>query len=76
MVTFRVSCCLMLTVDHQVLHVSGAMVLQEALPNCQVDVLDNCGHSVTLERPRKAAQLITGFLSAQEVGRDNSKKHS
>lgn len=58
------------------LHVSGATVLQEALPNCQVDVLENCGHSVTLERPRKAAQLITGFLSAQEVGRDDAKKHS
>lgn len=58
------------------LHVSGATVLQEALPNCQVDVLENCGHSVTLERPRKAAQLITGFVSVQEVVHDDAKKHS
>ncbi|XP_056886631.1 monoacylglycerol lipase abhd6-A-like [Takifugu flavidus] len=62
--------------EDQVVHVSGATVLQEALPNCQVDVLENCGHSVALERPRKAAQLLAGFLSAQEVGRDDAKKRS
>lgn len=63
-------------VHPQVLHVSGATVLQEALPNCQVDLLENCGHSVTLERPRKAANLIMDFLSAQEVSCESTKKHS
>lgn len=56
--------------------VSGAAVLQAAVPNCQVALLDNCGHSVALERPRKAAKLITDFLSAQEVNGESAKKHS
>uniref|UniRef100_A0A672IFX1 AB hydrolase-1 domain-containing protein n=1 Tax=Salarias fasciatus TaxID=181472 RepID=A0A672IFX1_SALFA len=49
--------------DDQVLDVSGASVLQAALPRCQVDVLDSCGHSVVLERPRKTAKLILDFLA-------------
>lgn len=67
----------LLSCDHvQVLHVSGSTVLQEALPRCRVELLENCGHSVTLERPRKAADLITDFLSAQEASGGNAKKHS
>lgn len=58
----------------QVLDVSGAAVLQGALPHCQVSVLDSCGHSVALERPRKAAKLIMDFLSEQEVGDESAKK--
>lgn len=57
-------------------HVSGATVLQEALPNCQVELLENCGHSLTLERPRKAANLLMDFLSAQGVSSESTKKHS
>ncbi|KAM9362452.1 monoacylglycerol lipase abhd6-A-like [Symphorus nematophorus] len=53
--------------EDQVVDVSGAAVLQAALPNCQVEVLENCGHSVVLERPRKSANLIMNFLSAQEA---------
>ncbi|XP_041809551.1 monoacylglycerol lipase abhd6-B-like [Chelmon rostratus] len=62
--------------EDQVVDVSGAAVLQAALPNCLVELLDNCGHSVALERPRKAAQLIMNFLSAQEVNSENVKKLS
>lgn len=57
----------------QVLHVSGAAVLQAALPNCQVALLDNCGHALTLDTPRRIGTLITDFVSAQEV---NGKKLS
>lgn len=39
-------------------------------------VLDSCGHSVALERPRKAAKLITDFLSEQAVSDGNVKKVS
>ncbi|XP_059184385.1 monoacylglycerol lipase abhd6-A-like [Centropristis striata] len=59
--------------EDQVVDVSGASVLQAELTNCQVTVLEDCGHSVALERPRKAATLIMDFLSRQEV---NTKKHS
>ncbi|XP_035518235.1 monoacylglycerol lipase abhd6-A-like [Morone saxatilis] len=62
--------------EDQVVDVSGAAVLKTSLPNCQVEVLDNCGHSVALERPRKAANLIMDFLSAQEVNGENAKKLS
>lgn len=62
--------------EDQVVDVSGATVLQTALPNCQVALLDNCGHSVALERPRKAATLIMDFVSAQEVNGVDSKKLS
>lgn len=59
----------------QVVDVSGANVLQEIHPECQVTLLDNCGHSVVLERPRKTAQLILDFLSPHEVN-GNAKKLS
>uniref|UniRef100_A0A665VL59 AB hydrolase-1 domain-containing protein n=1 Tax=Echeneis naucrates TaxID=173247 RepID=A0A665VL59_ECHNA len=62
--------------NDQVLDVSGAGVLQAALPSCQVDLLDDCGHSVVLERPRKAAKLILDFLSAQNLNGDDAKKRS
>lgn len=55
----------------QVLDVSGASVLADTLPGCQVDLLDNCGHSVVMERPRKAAHLIMDFIT-----RGSSKKLS
>ncbi|XP_029990970.1 LOW QUALITY PROTEIN: monoacylglycerol lipase ABHD6 [Sphaeramia orbicularis] len=62
--------------EDQVLDVSGASVLQKALPGCQVALLDNCGHSIALERPRKVAKLIMDFLSAEEVDSQDTKKVS
>ncbi|XP_070696636.1 monoacylglycerol lipase abhd6-B-like [Pempheris klunzingeri] len=62
--------------EDQVVDVSGAAVLQAALPHCQVALLDNCGHTVELEQPRKVARLIVDFLSAQEVNGENAKKLS
>uniref|UniRef100_A0A3Q2D175 AB hydrolase-1 domain-containing protein n=1 Tax=Cyprinodon variegatus TaxID=28743 RepID=A0A3Q2D175_CYPVA len=45
----------------QVLDVSGAAVIQKELPLCQVDILDDCGHSVALERPGSIAKLMMDF---------------
>lgn len=58
----------------QVLHVSGAAVIADALPHSQVALLDDCGHSVALERPRKLASLVCSFLSVQEVTNGDLKK--
>lgn len=58
----------------QVLHVSGTAVLQAGLKDSKVEVLDNCGHAIALELPRRAADIIVDFLSAQEVKRKNAKK--
>lgn len=60
--------------NDQVLDVSGASVLAEAVPGCQVHLLDNCGHSVVMERPRKSAQLIFDFIIAQQNAGINSNK--
>uniref|UniRef100_A0A3Q2D0J6 AB hydrolase-1 domain-containing protein n=1 Tax=Cyprinodon variegatus TaxID=28743 RepID=A0A3Q2D0J6_CYPVA len=46
----------------QVLDVSGAAVIQKELPLCQVDILDDCGHSVALERPGSIAKLMMDFV--------------
>lgn len=62
--------------EDRVLDVSGAGLLQAAMPNCQVEILDNCGHSVALERPRKAATLLLSFLSGLGAGTGNAKKLS
>ncbi|XP_040215147.1 monoacylglycerol lipase ABHD6 [Rana temporaria] len=58
----------------QVLDVSGAEVLSGAIPGCQVEILENCGHSVVMERPRKTAKLIMDFLSSMQTT-ENNKKH-
>ncbi|XP_041671929.1 monoacylglycerol lipase abhd6-B-like [Cheilinus undulatus] len=62
--------------EDQVVDASGAAVLKAALPDCQVEVIENCGHSVALERPRKAANLIMNYLTAREVSTENTKKLS
>ncbi|XP_018600037.1 monoacylglycerol lipase ABHD6 [Scleropages formosus] len=58
----------------QVLDVSGASALAEALPGCQVELLDNCGHSVVMERPRKTAKLILDFMIAQQNANSATSK--
>ncbi|XP_061114903.1 monoacylglycerol lipase ABHD6b [Conger conger] len=61
----------------QVLDVSGAEVLVGALPGCEVQLLQNCGHSVVMERPRKTAKLVLDFIIAQQgLQSSSSKKQS
>ncbi|KAL1007833.1 hypothetical protein UPYG_G00092230 [Umbra pygmaea] len=63
----------------QVVCIQGASMLEEAVSGCQVDLLDNCGHSVVMERPRKTAQLIMDFINRlhnNSSGSNNSKKLS
>ncbi|XP_030062428.1 monoacylglycerol lipase ABHD6 [Microcaecilia unicolor] len=56
----------------QVLDVSGADILGNAIPGCQVVLLENCGHTVVVERPRKTAKLILDFLALANT--ENNKK--
>ncbi len=53
---------------------SGAAVLVEALPGCRVDLLENCGHSVVMERPRQTAKLILDFIISQQSTESTSTK--
>ncbi|XP_068111042.1 monoacylglycerol lipase ABHD6 [Hyperolius riggenbachi] len=57
----------------QVLDVSGAEVLTSAIPGSQVEILENCGHSVVMERPRKTAKLMMDFLSSLQTTENNKK---
>ncbi|NP_001120619.1 monoacylglycerol lipase ABHD6 [Xenopus tropicalis] len=58
----------------QVLDVSGTEVLAGSIRGCQVEILENCGHSVVMERPRKSAKLMADFLSSLQ-STENNKKH-
>ncbi|XP_065142761.1 monoacylglycerol lipase ABHD6b [Paramisgurnus dabryanus] len=58
----------------QIVDVSGAAVLKEAIPASRVDLLDNCGHSVVMERPRQTAKLIFDFIISQQSPASASTK--
>ncbi|XP_078731164.1 monoacylglycerol lipase ABHD6 isoform X2 [Lampetra fluviatilis] len=47
--------------EDKVVDVSGATVMEAVLPSCRVDLLERCGHSVVMERPRKASSLLAAF---------------
>lgn len=57
---FSAACLVLL----QLLHISGAELLRSRLPDCRrVDLLDGCGHSCNLDRPRKLGQVLAEFHS-------------
>ncbi|XP_049608053.1 monoacylglycerol lipase ABHD6b isoform X1 [Syngnathus scovelli] len=60
----------------QVVDVSGATVIAEMLPGCKVDLLENCGHSVVMEKPCRTAKLILEFIILQQEARGGAKKSS
>lgn len=60
----------------QVVDVSGATVIAEMLPGSRVDLLENCGHSVVMERPSRTAKLILEFIILQQNARSGTKKAS
>ena len=43
--------------------VECAGLYHEALPNSTVNIIDNCGHSPQVEKPREFAAAVDGFLS-------------
>ncbi|CAI8005048.1 Monoacylglycerol lipase abhd6-A [Geodia barretti] len=47
----------------RVCDVSGASILHSLVRGSRVQVLERCGHAISLERPRKCAQLLTDFIS-------------
>jgi len=44
------------------LHVSATDTIRKLLPDANIKLLDDCGHSIALERPRKLASVITTFI--------------
>lgn len=58
----------------QVVDVSGAAVIAEVVPGCRLDLLENCGHSVVMERPCRTAKLILEFVIDQQEKRGSAKE--
>ncbi|KAK0155098.1 Monoacylglycerol lipase ABHD6 [Merluccius polli] len=50
----------------QVVDVSGAAVIEGHVPGCRVDLLEGCGHSVVMEKPRRTAKLILEFIISKQ----------
>ena len=48
----------------QILDVSAADIIREKVKDCQIQILDRCGHAITLERPFKSAKLILQFIQS------------
>lgn len=48
--------------NDQIIHPSGAKVLESKLPNCRdVTILENCGHSIDIDRPFAYTSAIVKF---------------
>ncbi|XP_046850168.1 monoacylglycerol lipase ABHD6-like [Xenia sp. Carnegie-2017] len=48
--------------NDEVLHVSGSDVIKERVKDVEVHILKECGHALTLDKPREMAKLISQFL--------------
>nr|KAI8753856.1 monoacylglycerol lipase ABHD6-like [Biomphalaria glabrata] len=59
----------------ELIHVSGADVLSARLPNCYyVDIIDNCGHAVDLDRPGTLNKHLLKFIREDCCKEINTKK--
>uniref|UniRef100_A0A2C9KHV8 acylglycerol lipase n=1 Tax=Biomphalaria glabrata TaxID=6526 RepID=A0A2C9KHV8_BIOGL len=59
----------------ELIHVSGADVLSARLPNCYyVDIIDNCGHAVDLDRPGTLNKHLLKFIREECRNESNTKK--
>ncbi|XP_054834077.1 monoacylglycerol lipase ABHD6-like [Eublepharis macularius] len=56
----------------KVLDPAGGEIFANAIPGCQVHMLDKCGHFIIIERPRKSTKLILEFHASVC---DSKKKH-
>ena len=54
--------------DDRLIDRSGADVLVKVLPDSQLDMLENHGHSVNIECPKEFAELIVKFREAKRKG--------
>ncbi|KAK7879308.1 hypothetical protein WMY93_033912, partial [Mugilogobius chulae] len=58
----------------QVFHVSGSSLIAATLPHSQVVLLEECGHSVALERPHELASVLCSFLVTNGHAPQQQKK--
>jgi len=44
------------------LHVSGATLFKENIPNSQLEIIQNCNHALFMDQPDHTANCIRNFL--------------
>lgn len=49
--------------EDRIFHVSGAELLDEALPQSRLQILSGCGHVPMLDKPQKVAETYISFLN-------------
>ena len=49
----------------QVCHPSGAKIFNELIEGSEMVMVENCGHCMTMDRPRKCAKLVKDFIQKQ-----------
>ena len=48
----------------QICNPLGAGILHSLVKSSELQILERCGHALTLERPRKCASLLSDFISS------------
>jgi len=54
----------------RVLHVSGAGIIEDVMPNARIAVMDAVGHLPMIEKPKETADLFLEFLARREPNRN------
>jgi len=49
--------------EDRIFHLSGANVLDKALPKSHLEILNNCGHVPMLDKPKEVAEAYLNFLA-------------
>ncbi|KAJ7375047.1 Alpha beta hydrolase [Desmophyllum pertusum] len=50
--------------NDEILDVSAVDIIREKVKDCEIQILDSCGHAITLERPWRSAKLILQFINS------------
>ena len=46
----------------QMIDSSGAEMLRQLVPGCRrVDIVEKCGHAITIDQPQQVARLLVDF---------------
>ena len=56
----------------QIIDISSVEVIAEKVKDCKIQIVDNCGHAVTFERPLKSGKLILQFIHSLSSNGGNS----
>lgn len=58
--------------NDKIIDISSVEVIAEKVKDCKIQIVDNCGHAVTFERPLKSGKLILQFIHSLSSNGGNS----